>query len=84
MEEMVTAYYEESHRMRISKLEVYGEYLRNQSVSDTWISCLLMRLILVSVPKEETAANKMQVILMRKTLEQQNEKIGSIFSLFSK
>ena len=41
----------------------------------------MMIVIMISVQKEETADNKTQVILSRKTPVQKNHKIGEIFSL---
>ena len=35
---------------------------------------------MIAVPKKETASRKTQVILLRKTPAQQNQKIGAIFS----
>ena len=42
----------------------------------------MIRIIMISVPKEEIAARKTQVILLRKIPVQQNQKVGAIISLF--
>ena len=57
-----------------------GKYLIKFSGTGTWISCLVMRVILIDLPKVETAASKTQVIFLRNTQEQINKKVGSIVS----
>ena len=41
---------------------------------------MVMRVILIDLPKVETAASKTQVIFLRNTKEQINKKVGSIVS----
>ena len=71
---MGTYHFEEGHRRKIKKLDVYGE-ISNKN------DCLVTRLIMIAVPKGEAAARKTQVILLRKTPAQQNQKVGSIISM---
>ena len=62
-----------------------GKYFRNHSVSGTWIGCFVIRYILIDVPKEETEGSKTQVILLRNTLMQKNQKVGaSVYLLIGK
>ena len=79
MEEMETVYFEEAHRRTLKKLK--GGSLRKSSVSVTCIGCFVMRVSLIDVPKEDTASRKIQVIFLRKTPAQQNQKVGEIVSL---
>ena len=58
-----------------------GKSLRNISVSGTWIDYLVIREILIAVPNDEIAGRKVQVIFLRKTLAQQNKKVGNIVSM---
>ena len=52
--------------------------LINLSVCGTRIGYLVRRVILIAVPKEETASRITQVIFLRKTSAQQNQKFGAI------
>ena len=55
--------------------------LINLSICGTRIGHLVMRVILISVPKEETKSRITQVIFLIKTLAQQNQKFGAIVFL---
>ena len=52
--------------------------LINLSICGTRIGYLVMRVILIAVPKEETTSRITQVIFLRKTSAQQNQKFGAI------
>ena len=52
--------------------------LINISVCGTQIGYLVMRVILIAVPKEETTSRITQVIFLRNTSAQQNQKFGAI------
>ena len=55
--------------------------LINLSVFGTRIGYLVIRVILIAVPKEETTSSITQVIFLIKTSEQQNQKFGAIVFL---
>ena len=55
--------------------------LINLSVCGTQIGYLVMIVVLISVPKEETTSKITQVIFLRKTSAQQNQKFGAIVFL---
>ena len=55
--------------------------LINISIFGTRIGYLVMRVILISVPKEETTSRITKVIFLRKTSAQQNQKFGAIVFL---
>ena len=52
--------------------------LINISICGTRIGYLVMRVILIAVLKEETISRTTQVIFLRKTSAQQNQKFGAI------
>ena len=54
------------------------KYLINIPICGTWIEYLVMRVILIAVPKVETTSRKTQLILLRKKPAQQNQKVGAI------
>ena len=53
----------------------------NLSICGTQIGYLVMRVILVAVPKEVTTSRITQLIFLRKTSAQQNQKFGAIIFL---
>ena len=55
--------------------------LINLSICGTRIGFLVMRVILIAVPKEETMSRITQVIFLRKASAQQNQKFGAIVFL---
>ena len=55
--------------------------LINISICGTRIGYLVMRVILIAVPKEDTTSRINQVIFLRKTSAQQNQKFGAIVFL---
>ena len=55
--------------------------LINLSICVTQIGYLVMRVFLIAVPKEETKSRITQVIFMRKTSAQKNQKFGAIVFL---
>ena len=55
--------------------------LINISICGTRIGFLVMRVILIAVPKEETTSRITQVIFLRNTSAQQNQKFGAIVFL---
>ena len=57
------------------------KYLINISIYGTRIGYLVMRVILIAVPKGETTSRITQVVFMRKTSAQQNQKFGTIVFL---
>ena len=75
MEEMGTSHCKYSHRRTIKKLEVDGKLYKKA------FHCSMMILVLIAVTKEETETRKLQVIFMRKTPAQKNQKVGEIVSL---
>ena len=58
--------------------------LINLSICGTRIGYLVMRVIMIAVPKEETTSRITQVIFLRKTSAQQNQKFGAIVFLLSR
>ena len=55
--------------------------LINIFIFGTRIGYLVMRVIMIAVPKEETTSRITQVIFLRKTSAQQNQKFGAIVFL---
>ena len=55
--------------------------LINLSICGTQIGYKEMRVILIAVPKEETTSRITQVIFLRKTSAQKNQKFGAIVFL---
>ena len=81
MEAIGTAYCEEAHRRTINNIDLMVKSLINISICGTRIGFLVMRFILIAVPKKETTSRITQVIFLRKTPAQQNQKFGAIVFL---
>ena len=63
------------------RLSLMVKSLINIFIFGTRIGYLVMRVIMIAVPKEETTSRITQVIVLRKTSAQKNQKFGAIVFL---
>ena len=61
------------------RLRLIVTSLINLFICGTWIGYLVMIVIMIAVPMEETTSRITQVIFLRKTSAQHNQKVGAIF-----
>ena len=66
------------------RLSLMVKSIINISICGTRIGFLVMRVVMIAVPIEETTSRITQVIFLRKTSAQQNQKFGAIVFLLSR